>query len=181
MNFNEVENIGNRIKEVRKQKNLTIQRLSEMTDLSIGYLSNLERNQASPTLNNLQKICASLDITVRDLLLPRNEERVLIRKEELKSFEYEEHRLKIDRMDFGEKRGVYEFSTYEPGDEIPPSWGLHPYPEVGFILEGTLEVTMEEHTYRLEAGDSIYIKAHTYHTMKNAGRVPCRSIWHIGM
>ncbi|MCI7263465.1 MAG: cupin domain-containing protein [Clostridium sp.] len=181
MNFNDVDNIGNRIKELRKQKNLTIQKLSEMTDLSIGYLSNLERNQASPTLNNLQKICASLDITVRDLLLPRNEERVLIRKDELKSFEYEEYRLKIERMDFGGKRGVYEFSTYEPGDGIPPSWGLHPYPEVGFILEGSLEVTMEENTYRLEAGDSIYIKAHTYHTMKNAGKIPCRSIWHIGM
>ena len=43
MEFEEVENIGQRIKEIR-----------QFTDLSVGYLSNLERNQASPTLNNLQ-------------------------------------------------------------------------------------------------------------------------------
>ena len=54
MEFEEVENIGQRIKEIRKSKSITIQKLSQFTDLSVGYLSNLERNQASPTLNNLQ-------------------------------------------------------------------------------------------------------------------------------
>ena len=54
MEFEEVENIGQRIKELRKSKSITIQKLSQFTDLSVGYLSNLERNQASPTLNNLQ-------------------------------------------------------------------------------------------------------------------------------
>ena len=49
MEFEEVENIGQRIKEIRKSK-----KLSQFTDLSVGYLSNLERNQASPTLSNLQ-------------------------------------------------------------------------------------------------------------------------------
>ena len=179
MNFNEVENIGNRIKEIRKQKNITIQKLSQFTDLSVGYLSNLERNQASPTLNNLQKICIALDTSVRDLLFPRNDERFLIRREEQKTIEYEEYKLKIDRIDFGRERGVYEFSTYETGEDITPSWGLHPYAEVGFVLEGRLEVTMEDTTYVLEQGDSIYIKPHTYHTMKNAGSIPCRSFWHI--
>ena len=56
MEFEEVENIGQRIKEIRKSKSITIQKLSQFTDLSVGYLSNLERNQASPTLNNLQRI-----------------------------------------------------------------------------------------------------------------------------
>ena len=45
MEFEEVENIGQRIKEIRKSKSITIQKLSQFTDL---------RNQASPTLNNLQ-------------------------------------------------------------------------------------------------------------------------------
>ena len=56
MEFEEVENIGQRIKEIRKSKSITIQKLSQFTDLSVGYLSNLERNQASPTLSNLQRI-----------------------------------------------------------------------------------------------------------------------------
>ena len=117
MNFEEVDKIGSRIKEIRKQKNITIQKLSQFTDLSVGYLSNLERNQASPTLNNLQKICVALDISVRDLLTPRGEEKILLRWDDLKTFEYDEYKLKIHRMDFGRKRGVYEYSVYEAGKD----------------------------------------------------------------
>ena len=106
MEFEEVENIGQRIKEIRKSKSITIQKLSQFTDLSVGYLSNLERNQASPTLNNLQRICVALGISIRDLLSPSGEERTLIRQEEQQLYEYDEYKLQIRRLDFGKKRGL---------------------------------------------------------------------------
>lgn len=122
MEFEEVENIGQRIKEIRKSKSITIQKLSQFTDLSVGYLSNLERNQASPTLNNLQRICVALGISIRDLLSPSGEERTLIRQEEQQLYEYDEYKLQIRRLDFGKKRGIYEFSTYDPETkDTPPS------------------------------------------------------------
>lgn len=180
MEFDEVENIGQRIKEIRKNKSITIQKLSQFTDLSVGYLSNLERNQASPTLNNLQRICVALGISIRDLLSPSGEERTLIRFDEQMSYDYDEYKLKIRRLDFGKKRGIYEFSTYDPDSkDAPPSWGLHPYAEVGVVLEGTMEVNLDGTIYILEAGDSIYIKPNLYHTMRNAGDTPCRSFWHL--
>lgn len=179
MNFDDIDKVGLRIKEVRKQKNITIQKLSQFTDLSVGYLSNLERNQASPTLANLQKICVVLDISVRDLLEPRGEERVLLRWDDLKKFDYDEYNLKIRRMDFGKKRGIYEYSVHEPDPDAEPSWGLHPYAEAGMVLEGRLKVVIDDTAYILEAGDSIYIKPHAYHTMKNIGDIPCKSFWHL--
>ncbi len=180
MEFDEVENIGQRIKEVRKSKSITIQKLSQFTDLSVGYLSNLERNQASPTLSNLQRICVALGISIRDLLSPSKEERTLIRFDEQMSYDYDEYKLKIRRLDFGKKRGIYEFSTYDPDSkDAPVSWGLHPYAEVGVVLEGRLEVNLDGTIYILEEGDSIYIKPNLYHTMRNAGDTPCRSFWHL--
>lgn len=180
MEFEEVENIGQRIKEIRKSKSITIQKLSQFTDLSVGYLSNLERNQASPTLNNLQRICVALGISIRDLLSPSGKERTLIRQEEQQLYEYDEYKLQIRRLDFGKKRGIYEFSTYDPETkDTPPSWGLHPYAEVGVILEGKMEVNLDGTVYLLGPGDSIYIKPNLYHTMRNAGDTPCRSFWHL--
>ena len=167
MEFEEVENIGQRIKEIRKSKSITIQKLSQFTDLSVGYLSNLERNQASPTLSNLQRICVALGISIRDLLSPSGEERTLIRQEEQQLYEYDEYKLQIRRLDFGKKRGIYEFSTYDP------------YAEVGVILEGKMEVNLDGTVYLLGPGDSIYIKPNLYHTMRNAGDTPCRSFWHL--
>lgn len=180
MEFEDVDKIGLRIKEIRKSKSITIQKLSQFTNLSVGYLSNLERNQASPTLNNLQRICVALGVSVRDLLSPSLEERTVIRRDEHKVFNYDEYNLEIRRMDFGKKRGIYEYSTYAPGcSDTPPSWGLHPYAEAGVVLEGRLEINLEGTVYILEPGDSIYIKPNIYHTMRNAGEGPCRSFWHL--
>lgn len=168
MEFEEVENIGQRIKEIRKSKSITIQKLSQFTDLSVGYLS------------NLQRICVALGISIRDLLSPSGEERTLIRQEEQQLYEYDEYKLQIRRLDFGKKRGIYEFSTYDPETkDTPPSWGLHPYAEVGVILEGKMEVNLDGTVYLLGPGDSIYIKPNLYHTMRNAGDTPCRSFWHL--
>ena len=91
-------------KEDSQRVPLSIQKLSQFTDLSVGYLSNLERNQASPTLNNLQRICVALGISIRDLLSPSGEERTLIRQEEQQLYEYDEYKLQIRRLDFGKKR-----------------------------------------------------------------------------
>ncbi len=182
MEFDDIEKIGLRIKEIRKKKSITIQRLSQFTDLSVGYLSNLERNQASPTLNNLQRICVALGISVRDLLEPSGEEKTLLPRSEQRSFRYDEYKLDIRRLDFGKKRGIYEYSSYdapEEGEEIEASWGLHPYAEAGGVLEGTMEVCMDGKTYILEEGDAIYIRPNTYHTIRNAGKTPCRSFWHL--
>ena len=168
MEFEEVENIGQRIKEIRKSKSITIQKLSQFTDLSVGYLS------------NLQRICVALGISIRDLLSPSGEERTLIRQEEQQLYEYDEYKLQIRRLDFGKKRGIYEFSTYDPETkDTPPSWGLHPYAEVGVVLEGKMEVNLDGTVYLLGPGDSIYIKPNLYHTMRNAGDTPCRSFWHL--
>ena len=146
MEFEEVENIGQRIKEIRKSKSITIQKLSQFTDL----------------------------------LSPSGEERTLIRQEEQQLYEYDEYKLQIRRLDFGKKRGIYEFSTYDPETkDTPPSWGLHPYAEVGVILEGKMEVNLDGTVYLLGPGDSIYIKPNLYHTMRNAGDTPCRSFWHL--
>ena len=56
--FNEIEDvhdtvdeIGNKIRGIRKEKGITLKQLSERTGLSIGYLSNLERDSSSPTLD----------------------------------------------------------------------------------------------------------------------------------
>ncbi|MCI7263887.1 MAG: XRE family transcriptional regulator [Clostridiaceae bacterium] len=179
MKFDSVDHIGSRIKEIRKKKSMTIQKLAQYTDLSVGYLSNLERNQASPTLANLQKICIALEVSINDVLSEREEDKFIIRWDEQTVWDYEEFRQQVRRMDFGNDRGVYEYITVEPGESELLSTGLHPYPEVCVVLEGQLELTLGEEVYLLNEGDSIYVKAHTSHTMRNPGKTVCRTFWHL--
>ena len=181
MKFDSVDHIGSRIKELRKKRSMTIQKLAQYTDLSVGYLSNLERNQASPTLANLQRICIALEFSINDILSEREEDKFIIRWKEQTVWDYEEFRQQVRRMDFGNARGVYEYITVEPGESELLSKGLHPYPEVCVVLEGQLELTLGDEVYLLEEGDSAYIKAHTSHIMRNPGDTVCKTFWHLQM
>ena len=71
--------LGRKLKELRKRKLLTITQLSLYTGLSVGYLSNVERGQTSPTVDNLRKICDELDVSPAELITQKIEGKSIIR------------------------------------------------------------------------------------------------------
>lgn len=54
--------MGKRIKDVRKSKRITQEMLAEMLDISVSYMSRIERGIVKINLENLVKIAASLDM-----------------------------------------------------------------------------------------------------------------------
>ena len=60
--------IGMRVKEVRKQLHITQAQLAEMTDLSISYISHIEKKKKKASLESLVRIADALGITVDELL-----------------------------------------------------------------------------------------------------------------
>ena len=60
--------IGNHIRSIRKSKNLTIKQLSEISDISIPYISDIERDVVNPSFKTLQAIAKGLDITLPELV-----------------------------------------------------------------------------------------------------------------
>ncbi|MCS7202576.1 MAG: helix-turn-helix transcriptional regulator [Dictyoglomus sp.] len=56
-------NIGDKIRKIRKQKNLTLEELSKKTGLSLSYISLIERGLKNPSLKALEKIAECLDIS----------------------------------------------------------------------------------------------------------------------
>ena len=68
MQTDDINGIGTRIKEQRRKLSLTLSDMSAYTGLSNGHLSNIERNQTSPTLANLKRICEALGMSVSDMI-----------------------------------------------------------------------------------------------------------------
>ncbi|MCM8710502.1 helix-turn-helix domain-containing protein [Clostridium sp. SYSU_GA19001] len=58
--------IGQRIRELRKSKNLTITALAKEIEITREFMSSLENNRYIPTLPTLEKICEVLNITLSD-------------------------------------------------------------------------------------------------------------------
>lgn len=64
--------IGNKLRSIRKSKEITLMELAKETKLSVSLLSNIERDVTSPTLVNLIAINEALNITITDLLAEKN-------------------------------------------------------------------------------------------------------------
>lgn len=67
MNF-KVENIGQYLKEKRKEKALTLSEVATMLNLSSGYISRIERGTSNPSKDVLHKICNIYEIPISEIL-----------------------------------------------------------------------------------------------------------------
>lgn len=169
--------IGKRLKKRRKEKGLTIKVLSEYTGLSVGYLSNLENDVNSPTLENLSKICEALDCKLTDIITDVSAGRVVVRKSEMDVKEYPQYNQRVSLVDFKRDNQLYEIITIQPGRvEDSPGW-RHVYSETCTVLQGVLTVKMDGTVYRLEQGDSIYIPEKQKHAIYNEYNETCVSYW----
>ena len=160
--------LGAKIKHFRKRKGLTIKELSNLTNLSIGFISNLERNLNSPSVSNLQHICEVLGINLMDILKSSSEKDFIVRQDERKEiFTTEDNNIKFEMLTNGNKHLNSIAITIDGNSEYSDvSWG-HNYDELGIVISGSLEIQIENDTYLLNTGDSIYISKFTPHTYKN--------------
>lgn len=175
--MNDIQKIGFSVRSHRRDIGMTLQQLSEATGLSIGYLSNLERNANSPTLVNVQKICEALGISFYTLLERNKEENIIIRHDERKKLISEEHNMLLEDIDFGLENESFIYMTIDPhgaGDGL--CWE-HEYDEVGTVVKGRLTLGLDNQIFEVDEGDTILIKAHTRHCYYNKTNEKCVSYW----
>ena len=60
--------LGNRLREIRKEHNLTLKDLSQKADLSVPFLSNIELGKVNPSFDTLQKLASAYNMTVKNIL-----------------------------------------------------------------------------------------------------------------
>lgn len=171
--------IGNVLRKVRQEKDLTIRELAELTGLSIGFISNLERDINSPTIGSLAKICQALDTNIVNLLQSNSQpEKNIARKEERNIIYSSKESKTTYELLFPQTKNLRPvIVTTEPGGNYGEMPLGHKGDEFCIILEGTLEITLDDETHILHEGDSIYINAFVPHKYRNAGKEKCVSLW----
>lgn len=172
-----IEDVGSRIREIRKEKGLTLMELAKTTGLSAAYLSNLERDMCSPTLENVQRICAALNIEIIKLLDDsgwKNQE--VIHAENRDVIFEQKGQIRYEAINFGPGRMDGVYIVIEPHCEYKKNW-THSRDEIGYILDGELTISIDERSYVLKAGDAFYIDAMKKHNLNNFSDKPCISLW----
>lgn len=170
--------LGEKIKAIRKRRNYTLKELSEITKLSVGFLSNIERELNSPSISNLQQICTALGINLMEVLEENKSVEPVVRIEEREEIFRNVHScVKIESLLNGKSHMNGISITIEGNSGFSDmSWG-HTYDEIGVVIKGELEIEVDKVIYILKEGDSIYIKAQTPHRYKNPKAIDSVVYW----
>jgi len=160
--------IGKKLKNLRNIKNLTQEELAERTDLSKGYISQIESQHASPSMETFLNILEVLGTTPSDFFKAPTEEKVLYKK--ASQIEYDEY----------DKGYVLNWPVTQSNEfEMEPLLltlrpnasykNFEPSASDTFIycLKGSVTLELGENTFNADSGDALYFKADQIHRLVN--------------
>lgn len=175
--------VGEQIRELRRIKRLTLNQLAEMIGVSVGYLSQIERDRSRLTIGTLRKICDALGVHI-SWFFPTTpagapEERNFIVRAENR------RRMTFTGLGINEEllspnlSGPLELlmSTIEPGADSEEY--SHDGSEAGVVVAGTLELWINGQHFVLEEGDSFSFNSTQPHRCRNPGQTPTKVVWVI--
>lgn len=169
--------IGDKIKDVRKKTNVTLKKLSQQTNLSIGYLSNIERNVTSPTLANLQLICNALSVDTVDLINSTISFDPVVRHDQRPEMFGNNTTLRYEMLTAeGQRLRGYSQIFSADHENTVVTYG-HEIDELGIVIKGSLHMELDGVAYDLEEGDTIYIRARTLHKFHKTNEGECVVYW----
>lgn len=165
------EDIGSKVKELRTNAKMTLRELSDKTNLSTGFLSQLERGLTSIATDSLGELATALNVDVSYFFSkPTMKDSVIIRS-------YEKEVLKIDNS----KYISFLFTPNAADKQMMPriidilpcnsNESLSPYQHEGeefiYVLEGTLTLFVNDQRYELYPGDGAHYNSKTIHNYAN--------------
>ncbi len=196
-----MESLGEKIREERRKRKLTLELLSQKTGLSKSFLSQIERGLAQPSVSSLKKIAQEFGLSVVSLFANEANSRNLInlvpsfepRKQDSPKYVQDVKVVRRNRrktLTLPGSKISYELVTpdlnrqmevlflrFTPGDSSGEEPLLDPPGEkCCLVLKGALDYRAGEEVYHLEAGDSIYHPANIPHSWQGTGNEPIEVI-----
>jgi transcriptional regulator with XRE-family HTH domain len=167
--------VGAQIRRRRHQHSLTLARVAELTGLNVGYLSQVENDKASPSLETLAALADALDVPVAWFLLDASARPRLVRRSERPQREVLDGRTTFSQVDGGIARVVAIFVGEVPAGTRT---GLHAHQgdEHHIILAGRVRFTQGEHTVEAGAGDYVLLDGTLPHDVESVGDEPARLV-----
>ena len=145
--------IGQRIKQLRVMKGLTQEELADRSELSKGFISQLERNQNSPSIGTLLDIIQCLGTTPAEFFTDEEPEQIVFEKDDYFEKISEDGNKMIEWIIPNAQKNSMEpvRLTLKPGGSSDTHLP-HAGEEFGYVLKGTVRVFYGGKTYTVRAG-----------------------------
>jgi len=169
--------LGALIRARRKQLRKTLKDLSVAAGVSIGHLSVIERDQATPSLGTLSQIARHLDVEMDYFIAVPSAETGLTRAATRQLFSIHGSSIVYERIAADFAGNVLSSFILN----IPPGYRSetvsHEGEEILYVLEGTITDRLDDEEMLLSAGDSLHFRGNRPHSWSNDTEFPARVLW----
>ena len=160
--------IGNKLKELRVLKGLTQEELADRSELSKGFISQLERNLTSPSITTLMDILQCLGTSIGEFFNEAPDEQIVFGKQDYFVKEDTEYKNEIKWIIPNAQKNTIEpiYLTLQAGGSTCPDTP-HEGEEFGYVLQGAVTIHLGNKTYKAKKGESFYYTADKTHFLSS--------------
>lgn len=163
--------IGNRIKNLRISQRIILKELAKKTGLSISFVSQVEREKTSPSLDSLSKICSALGVSLAHLFSENQTKEIIFIKKKKKKMPFyssvfnEAMGIKMKPLILNLKEKDVVFEGEKKGEEF------------GHVIKGKIGLERKGEKTILNEGDSVYLINPSRHKLQNLSHKNSVVIW----
>ncbi|BBF43887.1 transcriptional regulator, MerR family, near polyamine transporter [Lachnospiraceae bacterium KM106-2] len=170
--------IGHKIKELRTQKGLTQEELADRSELSKGFISQLERDLTSPSIATLVDILQCLGTNLEEFFANTTSEQVVFKKQDYFEKEDQELHNTIEWIIPNAQKNMMEpiLLTLGPDGSTYPD-NPHEGEEFGYVLSGSITIYIGNHAYKAKKGESFYFIPNKKHYIKANVKSGATLLW----
>lgn len=171
-------NIGDKIRRLRVQNSLTQEELADRSELTKGFISQLERDLTSPSIATLVDILEGLGTNLQEFFNENIDEKIVFSKEDAFETANEDLKYVLNWVIPNAQKNKMEpiLIDLEPGgrskEDLP-----HEGEEFGYVINGSIYIYIGMEKHKVKKGESFYYKANANHYISNAGKTKASVIW----
>ena len=171
--------IGDKIRRLRMQRGLTQSELADRCELSKSFISLLERDLTSPSLDTLADLLETLGSDLPSFFRDMEEQKLVFGAEDIFVKEDPEAIKGIVKwlIPSAQKNQMEPILVeMAPGGETEED-DPHEGEEFGYVLSGTIKIVLGDRVERVRKDESFYFRPTAPHKLVNAGKGVCRVLW----
>jgi transcriptional regulator with XRE-family HTH domain len=170
--------IGEKIRFLRQQNQLTQEELADRCELSKGFISLLERDMTSPSISTLINILESLGTDLATFFSEPEDAQVVFSSAHYSIKRNPEEKSELCWLIPNAQKNMMEpvLLTLESGGQTYPDIP-HEGEEIGYVLEGTVTLYIGKAKHTVRRGESFLIHPDKPHHLFNHGKRVARILW----
>ena len=168
--------IGKKIKELRLQNDLTLDNLASRSELTKGFLSQVERNLTSPSISTLEDILEALGTNLSEFFHEDKEEQIVFSSQDFFVDEQDDYTIEwvIPNAQKNEMEPI--LLTLHPGCSSHELLAHHGE-EFGYVLKGAVTMVRGNKKYKIKTKETFYINGEMSHYLYNHGNSDAVVLW----